>query len=583
MTPARLVQVALALAVPALAALPLAAQAPDPTAQTGFVVVSIDLPSRTFQGLLPFDVPFQIRGQVPSGVDRIEVQYQDSDACFKGSDRRGGAPAATTTPVPCLGRSCPDADGAGRWKPETPLTWNASGLTEANAAFSVLVRPPLDANRCYRFRIAFDKKLTDEQAEAFRTAARKAIDETLQPVLRLDLTRDQVEGLRGQLIGTLKCIGDSCGLRAEGRLFDPDAPAAAVVTEWKRQLELLLDPQIKRNARLRSYGRAQLVFKERLDAVAASPALGRLISGLRERARQDANVQSYLDPFDAALALVAPDDNEARARAARCLDATPRPALDETWSPDEAETCSVSYRSTGERMRQLVELIHDRSGDVEASDRDGLAALAQSGGAIPLAGETADQLAQIAHDAATLLQRREGLLDDVARYTNAMARDTLLFDASTTGGESTIRNNYVSADAGFVYAFTIAAFVPYVGTNIYFRPVNKAAPLSQRGGFGRRFALTFGVTLATIEDREPGDTAGRTRSDLFSNSSLVVGAGLRVTQSIRLGGGALVFRRKDPNPLVSNTTVGVAPYASFSFDLDVAKAFAGLGKIFSGG
>ena len=584
MTPARLVRVALALAVPLLPAAPLGGQTPDPTAQTGFVVVPIDLPSRTFQGLLPFDVPFQIKGQVPSGVDRIEVQYQESDACFKDARRRGGTPPVTAPPVPCLARSCPEPNGAGQWKPETPITWNASGLTEANATFSVLVRPPLDANGCYRFRFAFDKKLTDEQAAEFKAAARQAIDESLRAIERADVLAARVEPLRQELIGRLKCLAEACSVTATGRLFDPQEPPAAVTDEWLGMLARLLDPQAKRNQGVSTYRIGQDKLRDALQKIGAHPALGALVAGLRARAADDAGAQTLLREFDDALTLVAPEDPQTLTRRALCLDDSQRPQLDQTWSADDAETCAAAYRATGSalnRLRTLVKLQLDK-GAVPPADVDGLEALANDGGAVFIAGDMTETLASAAEAVARALERRARLLDEAAGYAGGAARDTLLFDASTTGGESTIRNNYVSADAGFIYAFTIASFVPYVGTNIYFRPVNKAAPLSQRGSFGRRFALTFGVTLASIEDREPGDTAGRTRMDLFSNSSLVIGAGLRVTQSIRLGGGVLVFKRKDPNPLVSNTTVGVAPYASFSFDLDVAKAFTGLGKIFSG-
>lgn len=566
------VRVGVAFAVLALSAPPLAGQnAADPTAATGFLAVPIDLPSRTFGGLLPFDVPFQIQGQAPSGVDRIEVQYQEARQRF---------PPAPSEPL-CAKRACPPDDGG--WKPMPPIVWNASGLTEANTRFSLLVDPPLEANRYYRFRFSFDKKLTDEQAAAFKTAARGAIDETLRPIERTDVLLAQVEPLRQKLIANLKCAAEACSVRAQGRLFDPEQPAAAVRTEWESVLARLLDPQVKRNRRLQSYRDGQLRLRNSLVEVGTHPALGALVARLRAKARDDANERTNLERFGPALTLVAPDDPQTLSLLALCVEAPPRPQLDQTWDPGDAEACAQSYRTTGGRLSQIRQLVNEQleAGGVPPAERDSLTALTT--GPLVTAGELTDTLDGVAQDVARNLEQRARLLDEAAGYTNAMARDTLLVDASTTGGESTIRNNYVSADAGFIYAFTISAFVPYVGTNIYFRPVNKAAPLSQRGGFGRRFALTFGVTLASIEDKEPGDTAGRTRRDLFSNSSLVLGAGLRLTQSIRIGGGVLVFLRKDPNPLISNTTVGAAPYASFSFDLDVAKAFAGLGKIFSGG
>lgn len=572
---ARLVRVGAALALLHLV-LPSSAQTGnDPTAGTGFVVVPLDLASRTFGGLLPFDVPFQIQAAAPPGVDRIEVQYQESTTPFAAGTQAG-------EPL-CEKRAC--ATDGGPWRPSPPIVWNASGLTDGNAKFTVLINPPLDANRFYRFRFAFDKKLTDAQAAEFNAVARQAIDATLQGIERADVLSARVEPLRQELIGRLKCLAEACSIHATGRLFDPQQPPAAVRDEWLATLARLLDPQAKRNQGVSAYRLGQDALRTALQKVAAHPALGALAAGLRARARDDAGAQTLLQEFEPALTLVAPEDPQTLTRAALCLDATPRPQLDQTWSAEDAQACAAAYRVTGTRLSSLKTLVERQlaQGAVAPADVASLQELVRAGGPLFQAGDMTEQLAFNADAVGRALERRARLLDDAAGYTGAVARDSLLLDASTTGGDSTIRNNYVSADAGFIYAFTIASFVPYVGTNIYFRPVNKAAPLSQRGSFGRRFALTFGVTLATLEDKEPGDTAARTRTDLFSNSSLVLGAGLRVTQSIRLGGGALVFKRKDPNPLVSNTTVGVAPYASFSFDLDVAKAFAGLGKIFSGG
>ena len=143
-------------------------------------------------------------------------------------------------------------------------------------------------------------------------------------------------------------------------------------------------------------------------------------------------------------------------------------------------------------------------------------------------------------------------------------------------------------DAGFAYYFRIGTMTPYVGANIYFRPVNKDAPLSLVDSFGRRFALTFGITLNSIEQQGDGGAAlpagAKTRFDLLQNNrSLLLGAGFRVSQSLRLSGGALVLKEKDPNPLISKQSVATVPYVSFSLDFDVASALkGGLGALFGG-
>jgi hypothetical protein len=143
-------------------------------------------------------------------------------------------------------------------------------------------------------------------------------------------------------------------------------------------------------------------------------------------------------------------------------------------------------------------------------------------------------------------------------------------DSTSTADGRTGQKNYVSVDAGLLYAGDLGIGALYVGSNIYFRPVNKNAPLRSAGSLGRRLALTVGLTVSSIADENE-----RTRSDLFWNQSLVLGAGYRFTSSVRGGGGALVFREADPNPMISRKYAAVTWYVSFSLDLDLLKGFAG--------
>ena len=128
--------------------------------------------------------------------------------------------------------------------------------------------------------------------------------------------------------------------------------------------------------------------------------------------------------------------------------------------------------------------------------------------------------------------------------------------------------NYASVDAGVLFAGDISIGALYVGTNIYFRPINKDAPLNG-AGLSRRLALTVGLTISSIADQN-----NRTRSDLFWHQSLVLGAGYRVTWSLRGGAGVLVFQQADPNPLVTQKSAAATWYASFSLDLDILRGVA---------
>jgi hypothetical protein len=150
------------------------------------------------------------------------------------------------------------------------------------------------------------------------------------------------------------------------------------------------------------------------------------------------------------------------------------------------------------------------------------------------------------------------------RFTLVNARPaentTITADGWTASG------NYVSIDVGLLYSGAIGIGALYAGGNIYLQPINKSAPLGPFSAVGRRLALTVGATVSSVADED-----NQTRSGLFWNQALVLGAGYRLTRSVRAGGGALVFREANPNPLITTKNAATTWYASISFDLDLLK------------
>jgi hypothetical protein len=102
--------------------------------------------------------------------------------------------------------------------------------------------------------------------------------------------------------------------------------------------------------------------------------------------------------------------------------------------------------------------------------------------------------------------------------------------------------------------------------------------LNQFGGFfqtlDRRVSLTVGLTVQGIGDN------GKTREDLFGNQSLVFGLGARLTNSVRLTAGSLVFKKLSPNPLSTDKKLTTTYFLSISFDIDVAPTLTGIGGLF---
>ncbi len=128
---------------------------------------------------------------------------------------------------------------------------------------------------------------------------------------------------------------------------------------------------------------------------------------------------------------------------------------------------------------------------------------------------------------------------------------------------------YVSAEVGVapVWLSDTASIGSYFGLNFYFAAIDKDERLRiddwSGRDFLRRFSLTAGVTL----------TNPKTDPDLridgaLSNRWLLVGAGLRMTEYIRLSAGTMIFTQKS-NPIDDQPDVRFAPYVGVSLDFDV--------------
>lgn len=159
-----------------------------------------------------------------------------------------------------------------------------------------------------------------------------------------------------------------------------------------------------------------------------------------------------------------------------------------------------------------------------------------------------------------LTHLQESLQANLVKVTNAIVGDVVMLQASNIGSFLTRQKSYISADFGILYSFDAEQGLPYLGTNVYFRPVNKQAPLTGWSPW-KRLGATIGLTLGEFDtDRaEP----------LFSSQNLLTGVGFRVTEAIRLGGGVVFFREKSADSLSTEKVTVFSPYASVSFDADV--------------
>ncbi len=550
------------------------AQCTTPAGDTGFNDVVYSPAAGTFSTILPFDVPVRICAEVPDGTTRATVKYA-------ATNRKLG-------PIDVDPNTCEIRTPGIQWGPAFERA------PTGNTVRWVIGR--LEAERYYVFCFEFDKKATDDEIATFRTQAATVLDDTLAEVDSATLTTEQTQaicqGLRAQL---LEVTGASKVL-TPGTIFDCDpAKVAAFATEVTRgplqaqrraQVILAGQPSDDPNFVVPSLGQRQNELASLLAALQADPSLTRLTDAIAQQGALDPAVAARAQSLCADCATLLGPGATPAARLAVGEDATasPNPPLTVQSPASQPAAMAKSYAATAKTLGDLANTITwalgpDAPPGIAAAltdaDREALAALARAGGPLATAASRANTLASLSQSLTTHLTSRAEGIQSLANELSILAATLQLADASTLGNFTTNQQNYISLDAGLSWAPELEEVVPYMGTNIYFRPVNRNAPLRSLGSFrqtfSRRFSLTLGLTLSSIADES---SAGGTQNDLFGNQSVMLGAGLRVTDAMRLGAGAIVFKEDDPSPLIAEEKLNTSYYLSFSFDIDVVNLFS---------
>ncbi|HEY0511914.1 MAG TPA: hypothetical protein VGH73_08420 [Thermoanaerobaculia bacterium] len=564
--------------------LPLAARAaagqatPPPPADSGFEVVEVDLNGQTFTRVLPFDVPFILTGAVPQGVTSLEVR------CWKlatENGKKGGKPILVTA---ARLHDKPEGDcwdgGALVWR-------NTIDPTAPNPKFRLLA-PRLDAEQFYQFKFSFEKKVTPQEAEAFAQRVQGIVDaalwgnpqEAAELPLAGDLTVPEINAIGAQLIQALQAVTGADRFPEPGTIFSKATPFEAVRNEFNQLLQPVRNAQGQIVAADGDYQDEVANLNSLLEQVRNDPTLRRL----RDALAGNASVQAQADAVAAALGLAnAPVLSRRDRESAAALSAFV--AASEPYFTDAAA-------KTG-RLRDLLanKLLADdgapqpflaplvAAGRLSREDLSSLAAMGRPRGLVGSADRSLSRAGGIlANRLQGLLAERTQAVATIARQYKTKVQNLILIAGSTTGSFETQSRNYISADAGVACAPQLSSCSTYLGTNIYFRPINKAAPLNQFGGFfqtlDRRVSVTLGLTVQGIGD------GGKTREDLFGNQSLILGLGARLTNSVRLTAGSVVFKKLSPNPLSTDTKLTTTYFLSFSFDIDVVPTLAGIGGLF---
>lgn len=129
----------------------------------------------------------------------------------------------------------------------------------------------------------------------------------------------------------------------------------------------------------------------------------------------------------------------------------------------------------------------------------------------------------------------------------------------------------------FGYAFygfqkSFNSFTPYTGILVSFSPLNDDVPfrLLKHKTLAQRLTFMTAVTLSSLKEDNK-------RDNLFSNgSNLMVGLGLKLSHVLTFNGGAVIFKKEDPNPFVTTKKIATTPFASLSINLKLETLFKGL-------
>lgn len=613
-----------------LAGLPPAADVGAADATTpAFTEVEVDLEGGLAKEVLPFDVPFVFTGQAPTGVRHIEVRCWETRTCREVrrkpkqasareeafcKDRDGTAtvppdpathpngncstwPAAvvrdgggaTPSTDPMTAGLCPDLLSAPRARDAAGLPeWsNRVDPTATTPTFNILV-PMLEAEEYYTFEFRWGRTPTPEEATAFANLAGSTADQVLWTAADTggglpatgDLTDQDLAALRCTLARALLELTSADRIQdcSKSGVLCPDVPIGEVRDELLDLLVGVRAPQKQIDRTLDTYQGDVLHLNVPLRSLQNDDRLANLGRALQQIRADTEGLDHVLEALQKVPTLEpVPAVGVADRRSADDLQSYVAGALVPIQAAEDVlgTVRGVVVDSNDDPTPTLVTL--QTQGALTAEEAAALVALADSDGLLGGARRAAARLAGQATQIQGMLRDREAAGEALAATFRTRAVTQVRIAGTSLGDFKTEQKNYLSGDAGLAFVPELDEATSYVGTNIYWRPVNKAAALSQFGNFWqtlpRRTALTLGLTVDGI-----GDTAGR--EDLLGSQSLVVGLGVRLVGSMRLTGGAVIFIEKDPNPLVDDESLTGSPFLSLSFDVDILPALTGLGGAF---
>jgi hypothetical protein len=530
-------------------------------AQLARRTLEIDLGSGIVPGPLPFDEPFYLSSKAPETL--LEVRMWNGRETVLSRESCAQRPPSTDTIAVHFSR------------------WSRAKLDSLQNF--VLDASPLAPNTDYTFCFHLIRRPSPQDSVAFMAAAirrlgavvRKlvpggfetfAVVDSLQDALIKAIPRaDSVEILDSTSILLARRNNETNAQRRArlNRITDVIAPMRSAFMNQKSGLSGATSTLVEATQSLQALaGNATLRrLQVTADSLGASDqertrlaTAGLLASRLARFSDAESDrVAAGIHPLDGPVEVADAPDLEK---------ATAETVLREMQNTQRTRTLLRDIRDLGGLLRERPQLLV-----LAGLDQNSLDAL----DALLDAGMTALG-ARLAH-----LEMAAGAQAEITKRVQELANSVTSIDfakialRSTTSLTYTARaNTYFSLDAGLLGAYQVGRAVPYFGVNVYLRPVNKNAPLSlcKEDCFRRRFALTFGVTASSIKEEGRVD-------DLFSGHSILLGAGVRLNDYLRLTVGALLLRSYGSEP-ERKLHVNARPALSTSLDIDIVGT---MGKV----
>lgn len=572
------------LGVVLLALAPAAAVANEPPENTTQAnkanEITIDLNSASQVGHVQFDVPITLKLQLDADVMQVDVFQAERSrgvACNDNSSSLTFVPTNTWRRFTLGRQTTPPAPGGQK--------------TDA-----YITTDPVDANRfvCFKFRVS--RLLSTAELQTFTDEAIATLDTRLRQTTLPPggLTDPEIEAIRQDL---RRVLGVTAPLPTTA--VRREVPAGSMMSEsptpdtrdtFRGFIRQLLPALLNRLDAIREVNqlseadaRAVQALRNlvtfRVPAGAPDPFLRvyqqRISQAIGTDALRAAAFKPVADAIGRLLTIVDPtseDRTTGRARAAvlgLAFDTVDTVGFRGMWAPDQVAARVKAAEAWFNDLSALRSFVAQAQPDIVSPPFDLATEIQPLRDRVNLATQEFEKVFGTIVNLQQALQERQNAIRIVATRLGDQVSADAIVGTNSFADFNTRSAWYMSVDIGVASAPTLDAVFFYVGGNVYFRPVNKDAPLSLRGGFGRRFSAMIGASIG-------GDLAqsGRFENSIGGNRMLLLGAGLRITDLLRAGGGFIIVKALNPNPLIVNDrSFQRTPFFGLSIDWDARTTF----------